>query len=79
MKRNTIVAVVAVLAAALFLLATATKVGANDKVTICHHANDECWVTIEVATEAIPAHEAHGDIIGQTCDEHGGLPICGQQ
>ena len=37
----------------------------NEKVTICHRTGSENhpWNVIEINTDAIPAHQAHGDII----------------
>ena len=80
MKRGTLLillAVVLVFAAALFLAGPRTNLGtaqAGEKVVMCHWSEDEeCWVTIEVSVNAVPAHEAHGDILGpcteETCED----------
>lgn len=64
-KLPTVCVVVAALAAALFLLnsgSTVANAQNGHKTAICHFSADEdCWVTIEVANQAVPAHLAHGD------------------
>jgi hypothetical protein len=61
------------------LLATAAMAGPAPKVTICHipPGNPSNFQTITVATTALAAHYAHGDIGGscndscaQLCDDH---------
>jgi len=56
--------------AAMYTTATA---GGAGKVVICHHnQNDPTepeWVTIEVLEKAVPAHLAHGHVLGACAAE----------
>jgi hypothetical protein len=36
----------------------------QEKVTICHHANDQQVITITVGAPAVNAHLQHGDTLG---------------
>ena len=35
------------------------------KVTICHKASPNKWVTISISANAWPAHKRHGDVLGR--------------
>ncbi len=58
----------AVLLAVFFVFAYTAAFAGSAKVVICHHNADDPdepeWVTIEVSENAVPAHLAHGDILG---------------
>ncbi|MDQ5825581.1 MAG: hypothetical protein M3441_15420, partial [Chloroflexota bacterium] len=45
-------------------MATASRTPGNGRVAICHRTGSERnpWVQIEVSENALPAHQAHGDI-----------------
>ncbi len=70
MKRLTLLSVFVAGAVALFVspATTASAKQADEKVVICHHNLDDPtepeFVTITVAESAVPAHLAHGDVLG---------------
>ncbi len=59
---------IAVLLAVVFVLGYSALAGGT-KVLICHHNLDDPtqpeWVTIEVSENAVDAHLAHGDVLGE--------------
>ena len=63
----------ALLKASLMLLLLNVAVANEEKVAVCHIPPDDPdnLHTIYVSQNAVPAHEAHGDYIGITCEEAG--------
>ncbi len=68
MKRLSMLSVLSLAAVGLFVSPVTTASAAEEKVVICHHNLDDPdepeFVTIEVAASAVPAHLAHGDVLG---------------
>ncbi len=52
---------------------TISKLNQNEKVTICHRTGNGSSHPITVSINAVPAHMAHGDAIGD-CSDGGELP-----
>jgi len=46
----------------------------NDRVAICHHLGNGGWITIYVASQAVPAHLNHGDYLGPCAENDQIMP-----
>lgn len=65
--KKTLIALTAIFAFASFQTGKSSTVAnnSNEKVTICHREGNGSSHTITVSINAVPAHLAHGDSIGE--------------
>lgn len=65
--KKILIALTAILAFTSFQSGKTSTVAnsSNEKVTICHREGNGSSHTITVSINAVPAHMAHGDLIGE--------------